>query len=453
MIINGKIKVLADKRINRKIYSSLWKEFSFHNGAINFTDGKDLEFLCGKNAEMQLNSDDEFAFKVTDDGFIIKGADINGLRKGINVLAARIECKEAETYIPNGEIHGKFTSPFRAVHYCVFPETTLFETERFLKAAAVMCYTHIVVEFWGTLRYDALRCLGFKKSFSKKQLKKVFNEAKALGVEIIPFFNHLGHASQGRVISGKHVVLDQKPEYARLFTPDGWAFRIDSKEVKELLKKIRRELYELCGEGEYFHLGCDEAYIYNAGYSSYDDVSKYVAQCANEVVEEGRRPIIWADQLVPAYFTQHAGEIATYVPTEEDNLLAASFAKKLPKQTVLADWWYGTNKFPVSTCEGLKKFGFEILGCPFDWTENIEAYHKTPDLKGVLLTTWHILSQSGNYKNLLYNARLFGYPHNEWSKFSPLQTETAKILRAVKKPKRYEETGFCTEQITKNLLK
>ncbi len=54
------------------------------------------------------------------------------------------------------------------------------------------------------------------------------------------------------------------------------------------------------------------------------------------------------------------------------------------------------------------------------------------------------------YADLLINARLFGYPHNRWSEFAPARTETARILRAVKKPKKYEQAGFCNRQITKD---
>lgn len=447
MVINGKITAFSDENIDKKLYADLWKEFSFHGSAIKIVKGESLCFSCGKAANVALSDGDEFAFYVTDDGFAVKGADSNGLRRGINALMARIERNGNGTTIPNGEVRGKFTSDFRAVHFCVFPETTIFDLDRFLRAAAVTCYTHAAVEFWGTLRYDSLRWLGFKNAFTKREIKKVFGTARSLGLEIIPFFNHLGHASQCRVTSGKHVVMDQKPEYARLFTPDGWAYDIGSEEVKNLLRNVRRELCELCGDGKYFHIGCDEPYIYDLGYGSHEKVNAYVADRAREVLGEGRLPIIWSDLLVPARF-KDCYEIEKYTPIESDEKRVDDFAAILPKGTVLADWWYEIERSPVPTCERLKKYGFEIIGCPWETFGNIRAYHKTDGLKGVMLTTWHTLYR--NYANLLINARLFGYPHNRWSEFAPARTETARILRAVKKPEKYERAGFCNRQITKD---
>ena len=182
MVINGKITAFSDENIDKKLYADLWKEFSFHGSAIKIVKGESLCFSCGKAANVALSDGDEFAFYVTDDGFAVKGADSNRLRRGINALMARIERNGNGTTIPNGEVRGRFTSDFRAVHFCVFPETTLFELDRFLRAAAVTCYTHAVVEFWGTLRYDSLRWLGFKNAFTKREVKKVFGTARSLGL-------------------------------------------------------------------------------------------------------------------------------------------------------------------------------------------------------------------------------------------------------------------------------
>ena len=138
MVVNGKITAFSDENVDKKLYAGLWKEFGFHGSAIKIVNGENLCFSCGKAEELALNDGDEFGFKVTDDGFAVKGADLNGLRRGINALMARIERNGNGTIIPNGEVRGRFTSDFRAVHFCVFPETTLFELDRFLRAAAAL---------------------------------------------------------------------------------------------------------------------------------------------------------------------------------------------------------------------------------------------------------------------------------------------------------------------------
>ena len=74
-------------------------------------------------------------------------------------------------------------------------------------------------------------------------------------------FNHLGHASQSRFKAGQNVLLDNAPEYEEYFEPGGWTWKVSKPEVKELLRSVRSELCGLFGKGEYFHVGCDEAYI------------------------------------------------------------------------------------------------------------------------------------------------------------------------------------------------
>lgn len=60
-----------------------------------------------------------------------------------------------------------------------------------------MKYTHVVLEFWGMLQYDALPEMAWpEKSFSKDQIKPLIQAAHSYGMEVIPMLNHLGHATQ-----------------------------------------------------------------------------------------------------------------------------------------------------------------------------------------------------------------------------------------------------------------
>jgi hypothetical protein len=47
---------------------------------------------------------------------------------------------------------------------------------------------------------------------------------------------------------GKHVVLDQNPTLQTYFSEDGWCWDIRKPKVRELFRKIRSELIELCGD-------------------------------------------------------------------------------------------------------------------------------------------------------------------------------------------------------------
>jgi hypothetical protein len=118
------------------------------------------------------------------------------------------------------------------------------------------------MEFWGCLKMDSLKELSWPEGYTKDEIRPLVEEANALGMEIIPFFQHLGHAALSRMgYSGKHVVLDQNLELDYLYYPKsrGWVGIFMSDAVRKLLRSIRRELIDLCGDGEYFHLGCDES--------------------------------------------------------------------------------------------------------------------------------------------------------------------------------------------------
>lgn len=136
-------------------------------------------------------------------------------------------------------------------------------------------YTHIVLEFWGMYKYDCLKELSWEQAFSKEEIRPLIQTANDLGMEIILMINHWGHASQCRQMYGKHTVLSQNPKLQYLFSDDGWRWNINTPKTKELLRKIRSELIELCGNGEYFMIGCDEADGF--GFSESDLFSKNIS--------------------------------------------------------------------------------------------------------------------------------------------------------------------------------
>ena len=86
--------------------------------------------------------------------------------------------------------------------------THLFSLKRLIRIAEVSQYTHVVIEFWGMLKYDCLKELSWENAYTKEQILPIINEARELGLEPVPMFNMLGHASACRICGGKHVVLN-----------------------------------------------------------------------------------------------------------------------------------------------------------------------------------------------------------------------------------------------------
>ena len=65
----------------------------------------------------------------------------------------------------------------RMVHFCIFPETELWELERFIRYVAALKFSHLIVEFWGMLKYDCLGELSWAHAYSKEQMRPIIELA------------------------------------------------------------------------------------------------------------------------------------------------------------------------------------------------------------------------------------------------------------------------------------
>ncbi len=430
----------------------LWRGFTFTESSITpLPHGDGFCFAIAGDAETAralllaapaLPAGKEYAVRVTERGACVTGCDYHGMMCGFFHLLMQITADGDDFSIAVGEAFDAFTVKERMIHFCIFHESDLGFIRRMLRFSSVLGYTHIVLEFWGMLRFDVMRELAWPEAFEKAQVAELICELRELGVEPIPMFNHLGHASACRGIAGKHVVLDQNPTLHRLFTPDGWVWRPDSEKVDELHRAIRAELYELFGEGSYFHAGIDEAYCVKADPRLSAMQGDFLRRITNEIAAEGRRPMMWADMLLPA----EAGSrhVCTRAVGEAQALI-----DKLHPSTVLVDWDYDVSTVPVPTFTYAAKYGLKTLGAPWYDPGNIDAYVHTaaqePSL-GVMVTTWHTLCF--HTYAVLHAARKMGAPASPVY-HSGERFETAAILRKLsfEGPLSFEDAGWARSEI------
>ena len=330
----------------------------------------------------------------------------------------------------------------RMIHICVFPDDDIFFIKKLVRLASLCQYTHRVIEFWGMLKFDCMKELSWPQAFSKDQAREIITEARELGLEPIPMSNQLGHATASRGAYGRHVVLDQNPRYHDLVTPDGWAWNIYSDKVKTLLKSVRTELYELFGEGEYMHLGCDEAYIINHDPELRKGLPDYLANLTSEVEAEGRRPMIWMDM----FLEKNAFEDC-YSAGEKDEV--EFIRNSTAKSTVFVDWQYGATKVPIPSLYSLKDCGHDVLGAPWSNNRNYKAHIETVsqnNMFGIMYTTWHTLKS--DFANILGCAKECGAVTFDWGKFSRMDMETATMLRCICSDfSKYEDFGWAKHEI------
>ncbi len=381
-------------------------------------------------------SEGEYILNVTADGVYLQGCDFSATMRGFMTFLERLKYDESADsfYIEACRITGKPLFPFRAVHLCIFPETKFEFLKKSVRSCAIAKYTHIILEFWGTLKYDCMKELSWPLAFSKAEIKELCKELNALGLEIIPMFNHLGHASNCRGISGKHVVLDQNLKYEYLFEASGAIWNFKREDVYALLGKVRDELIEVCGAGSYFHIGCDEAYALGQNESLAAEVADYINRVSRDLAAKGRRTIIWHDMLLSK--TEFEGYKANSNQGVSDILI-----KNIDKNIIIADWQYYCHDETWITSKKFKDCGFDVLCCPWDNNQNIDeaiATAKENQLQGIIQTTWHTLFRG--FTKMIY-AGFAAYGSDE-------DYNSASIARrALPSGGDYEKSGWMEKTI------
>lgn len=439
-VLSGKVVACADKKMQNDTVKNLWKSFCLGDGQLTLQEGPDNTFRLGSTPLPALAPGKEYALTVDENGIAIVGKDYGGLMRGFLVALMQICHTETGMHIPHTRLESNYRIANRMIHICIFPDNDRYFIKKLVRLCGLCQYTHIVIEFWGMLQFDCMKELSWPMAYTKDEAKDLIRQVRELGMEPIPMFNQLGHASACRVAHGKHVVLDQNPRLQHLFTGDGWDWNIFSPAVHQLHRSIRAELYEVFGEGEYFHVGCDESYNY-----THDDVSRrklpeFLNRLTGEVAAEGRRPMVWMDMMLES--GKYPGATAT-CPAEE----VETMHKSLHPSTVMVDWQYRIYEKPVQTLLSLQNSGHDVIGAPWHNADNYKAVVDTvaeEHFFGVMMTTWHTLDTK--LPTVLACARRCGVTTFPWSHISSAKDprkETAAMLRRISfEGTTYESAGW-----------
>jgi hypothetical protein len=381
-----------------------WQRFTL--GAVELSVSRDEKLKAGQFSfsdarppEPQSNA--AYALTVAPSGIAASAAKPAGLRHAWFTLLQLLDADDAPGgglafRLPQVEIHDWPAVGFRGLHLCVFHETPPLMIEKAIRLAAFLKFTHVVLEFWGMLRLDALQELAWPEAWTKAQAGQLIATARSMGMEVIPMFNCWGHATACRVKHGRHVVLDQNPRLAPLFEPDGWTWCLTNPRTQTLLRSVCDELIEVAGPGQYFHIGCDEAY----SHATCDQCRQtdrvqlfadHVNKLADHLEKRGRRAIMWGDALLESgkWPPGFAANGSPALPTHEA-------IDRISRKIVIADWHYGVTKGDVPTLAHFRGRGFETLACPWNSPGNIRTLAKAAaaNQAGLLMTTWHHLVQS-----------------------------------------------------------
>lgn len=414
-IFKGDVTIKYNEEFPHEKTLPLLKEFwhNFTNATSNVEFVKDSELpahtFSVNGVTTALEEGFEHSITVTENGFSVAADGWVGLVHAMFTILQliqpeRIDNEDMDKYhMSCCEISDKPSMNFRCFHYSygVKPLKTL---QKIIRMCALMKYSHILVEFFGTIKFDCLKELAFadteneRKSYTKDELRPYFEEGIALGVEFVPMFNHFGHVSIGSNPKGEHVVLEQNPKLAPLFELDGWCFCMSNPQTKKLLRQVREEMIELCGDGSYVHIGGDEAH----SFGTCDECRKtpieklyadYINEVANEMKEKGRRVIIWGDTMLEhgrwRYHTDSFGH--PFEASEGTAYDAHKALDMLDRSVIINDWQYKIWDDNVITSEYLTQKGFDVIPASASEVKNTDALCKAVrkhNYFGFMQTEW-----------------------------------------------------------------
>lgn len=218
LVLNHTATASADPKMCNESTRKLWRSFLLGAGSITLEPGEANTFRLGSTPLPNLPAGKEYALAVDENGAAIVGRDYGGLMRGFMSLLMKIEYSKDSCFIRFVTELSDYRIENRFLHICVFPENDLYFIKKLVRLAALCQYTHIVIEFWGMLQYDCMKELAWPQAFTKDQVRELIREARELGIEPVPMFNQLGHATASRNCYGKHVVLEQNPRLQYLFT-------------------------------------------------------------------------------------------------------------------------------------------------------------------------------------------------------------------------------------------
>lgn len=415
--------------------------------AWNVTFHDALEVRIGEGSEVSLDGN-EYAVNIEENGVFIKGVDYAGTIRGFLTFLETIFCYGKLDYRAEcGILKEKPDIAFRAVHVCLFPEYSFEAIRRVIRTSAIAKYTHIFLESWGSVRLDTLKELSWENTLTKEQIRELVKEANLLGMKVVPFFQHLGHASLARLgYSGKHTILDQNPELEYLYYPKsyGWVWNFKDQGVKKMLEKVREELMELFGEAEYFHLGCDEAGI------EFDpaELCAYLNEVSASLKAKGRRAIIWGDMLLSHDFFQD-----DQYECNSSREYASALLDGLDKDILIADWQYNATADAWKTTEFFKRKGFDVICCPWDGDDNMNSSISTAKSGGygVMKTTWAKLFEARGIPSIVYYGLASYHDHTvdryKGHVYYILERSHAIFRRAAENNDVYENAGWTKNQV------
>lgn len=145
-ILPKNANALAHPCLDKSVIHEFWHNFTFNASILSLSHSDELIFRIGNTPKAELEEFD-YSINIDSDGVCVYAKSEKDLIYGFMTLLDRIRADdlgEATVAILDCEVIKDFpTIKNRMVHFCVFPETEIWEIQRFVRFCGALKYTQI----------------------------------------------------------------------------------------------------------------------------------------------------------------------------------------------------------------------------------------------------------------------------------------------------------------------
>jgi hypothetical protein len=317
-----------------------------------------------------------YTLKIQSDGIEIAAANNDGFCRGIGRMLCIMESPLVEM-LPNGGINCPQLVisdwpdfPLRGLHLRMNSDEAHMSLasskhKPYLDRMAMLGYNMVVFELGGHFESETHPECTVKPVWSKAQIRDVIDYAKARGIMPIPYISSIGHLHSGPIIFPFNGSKKGKiePIVNNISHPD--FYRIYFAMVDELVK--------LFDHPPYFHIGCDEFFLYDGvamlekatGKTGHKLFAEFLNKVHAHFAAKNIKTVMWHDMLAdPDKFNRIEEPWGKSTWKAIDNI---------PRDIIIDYWSYSyldRYDFPIT----LKEKGFrEFWVSPWKRDDNVEA--------------------------------------------------------------------------------
>lgn len=301
----------------------------------------------------------------------------------------------------------------RGVHLCLHVDTLDVDyAKQLIPEIGSLGFNTLILEVDNAVRLNSHPELAKSNAITTQQLKELIALARNSGLEVIPDFQTMGH--QDYLFAKVYPDLVENPEQPYAYCPS-------NSKTYTVLFEIYDELIELF-KPKYFHIGHDEILDFQHNHKQIGfceqcrktspdqllarDITKIVEYLKSKDVQT----MMWGDMLLAKeQFPPTPGR--AYFGGEPENTWNA--INLIPKEVVVCDWHYGSDKDPRPEYPSLGFFitkGFRTIGTTWYNLDNIRDFtiaaesQQSPRILGMIISTWCAINKNA-FENTPHNMR------------------------------------------------